>query len=164
MSAMVGRLRWLVPALCLALGSVLGCAGAGSNPNAPDAEQVRSINQKLEGPGWRLLSFVPDGQPGAKLQELLTAQFGSLAVRFSDGRVVALSSGVDFDHPYRIKKTESERFLVVITDEQSRQYEISCEFDPSGGLGFHVLTDPWKGKGELAREADQRALERGGEP
>ncbi len=146
-------LLWVLATLA-GTGPLAGCSGGdGKDPAAPRAAGS-AIDARIAGI-WRLTNYIPEKElePSA----LLALQTDKVLVRFEEGVLSSASTDLDFERRYRIEKVLDNQFTLLLEEEGGITHEVRCELDDNGNVSFQVLTEPWKGRGALAREGPATA-------
>jgi hypothetical protein len=107
------------------------------------------MNQRIGGV-WRLINYIPDEELSPAL--LLSMQGDKILVRFENGTVRSLSSGLDFERRYRIDGVNGNTFTLFVEEEGGITYQVVGQLDGLGTMNFQVMTEPWRGRGVLTRE------------
>jgi hypothetical protein len=142
--------RGLAAACALALVALTGCGPqtAANDPNGQIAAQ-QNVQARIAGV-WRLTSYVPESELSPVL--LFTMQADKISVRFEDGHIRSMSSGMDLDRAYRLGDVQGASFKIFIADGEGVEHESQCQFDRAGRILFYTVTPPWRGRGVLERE------------
>jgi hypothetical protein len=136
-------------AVCLTLPC--GCGGSRSPAQDAAGQNVALANQRLQG-SWTLMRFTSDVPLEPMLQNLLTAQFGRLSVRFDGTRAFVSGVGLQTERAYRVERAEADWVSLIILEQSGASYRCQGTFQ-ADELRFRSQTSPWQGEGILKRAA-----------
>jgi hypothetical protein len=137
-------------ALALSAVSVTSCkGGSGQGPTDASSADNRAADQRLQG-NWRIVDFKPESALDPSMASMLAFYQNNLVVQIQGGRMRALSSGINFDRRYEVKKALGTRFQLVVYDDAGVAQTNYCEFLPDGTMRAKTQT-PWRGDALFAR-------------